>query len=359
VGILQNIFAQLLQNIFQGGAGGIRKRRQHRRISRMTPDELSAWRSQELKRIHEQAVRLARFQSDKYLARHAKTRADAIRGYEVLLRNDRGVELSQPLLEGMDIRGLDLSSIRQGALKQEHVERAIGDSRTLLPAGLVAPSSWFTAVTPTEVHYAAPPDPDAPPSSTGSDGDDVDRSNLRRRRPLAVVVVAGLACLGVYLVLESGGSRGCAGSASTKPVGLGPGVTLTPSAGWRLLEHSKTEVALGCTSPTAAFGASYQPAPSPHIAIDLAIEGRAGLRQFGGSYVGSPTVPTLKARGFDRERSQSFFSNPSNPTEALTGRFYLLLDSATHEEVFAFAYSQTQADFNHVNADITRMLSSL
>ena len=108
----------------------------------MNPEELSAWRTNELDEIHQRAVKLARLQSDKYLAKHGKTRADAIRISEVVLRNDRGVELSQYLLDGMDVRGLDLSSVRKGVLHQEHIERADGDSETMLPAGLVAPDAW-------------------------------------------------------------------------------------------------------------------------------------------------------------------------------------------------------------------------
>ena len=59
------------------------------------------------------------------------------------MRNDRGVEVSQYLLEGMDVRGLDLLSVRKGVLIQEHIERAGGDAETVLPAGVVAPDAWL------------------------------------------------------------------------------------------------------------------------------------------------------------------------------------------------------------------------
>jgi hypothetical protein len=119
----------------------------------MRPDKLSRLRAREVERVHQHAVELAALQSDEDLCKRGRTRADAVRRYEVLLRSQRGVEMSQFLLDDMDVRDLDLSGIREGALNQQHVERANGDSTTVLPAGLDAPPAW----------RARPPVPDSPP----------------------------------------------------------------------------------------------------------------------------------------------------------------------------------------------------
>jgi hypothetical protein len=113
-----------------------------RKIKAMTPAELATWRQEELQRIHDQAVRTASIHSERELRKLGTTRADSIRKYEVLLRNERGVLLSQYLLEGMDVRGLDMSKFRKGSLNQEHIERAIGDQTTKLPPDVVMPPTW-------------------------------------------------------------------------------------------------------------------------------------------------------------------------------------------------------------------------
>ncbi len=113
-----------------------------RKVKAMAPAELATWRREELQRIHEQAVQAANIHSEKDLRKMETTRADSIRVYEVLLRNRRGVLLSQYLLEGMDVRGLDMSKFRKGALNQQHIERAIGDQTTKLPPDIVMPLAW-------------------------------------------------------------------------------------------------------------------------------------------------------------------------------------------------------------------------
>ena len=117
-----------------------------RKVKAMAPAELATWRREELQRIHEQAVRTANIHSEKDLRKMGTTRADSIRVYEVLLRNRRGVLLSQYLLEGMDVRGLDMSKFRKGALDQRHIERALGDQTTKLPPDIVMPVAWQTGL---------------------------------------------------------------------------------------------------------------------------------------------------------------------------------------------------------------------
>jgi hypothetical protein len=50
------------------------------------------------------------------------------------------VKLSQELLEGMDIRGLDLRRVR--GLNQQQTDRAVGDASTQLPDYLQVPQVW-------------------------------------------------------------------------------------------------------------------------------------------------------------------------------------------------------------------------
>lgn len=112
-----------------------------RRVNRMNPEELQRWREREIARLHEEAVRQAKRMREKDLVKRGLTRADYARRLEVRLRGDRGREMSQSLLDGMDVRGLDLSKIKPGAISQ-HIDRAVGDRNTRLPAALKAPESW-------------------------------------------------------------------------------------------------------------------------------------------------------------------------------------------------------------------------
>jgi hypothetical protein len=114
-----------------------------RRVARMSPEELQQWREREIARLHEEALRQANRMRDKDLAKRGLTRADYARRLEVRMRGDRGREMSQCLLDGMDVRGLDLSKVKPGAISQ-HIDRAMGDRHTRLPAGLKAPEGWST-----------------------------------------------------------------------------------------------------------------------------------------------------------------------------------------------------------------------
>ena len=141
--ILQSSFVLVVQKVFGGSVNGVRGRRERRRIERMSPKELSAWRTKEFDEIHQRAVRLARLQSDKYLSNtggRAPTRFASARSSCETTAASRYRSIS---LTGCDVRGLDLSSVRKGVLIQEHIKRAGGDAETVLPAGVVAPDAWL------------------------------------------------------------------------------------------------------------------------------------------------------------------------------------------------------------------------
>jgi hypothetical protein len=106
----------------------------------MTPEQLQIWRTEEFAKIHKQAVKLAGFTSDKKLREQGIERVALVRLYEVLLCNDLGVRMSQKLLEGMDIRGLNLRKVR--GLNQQQIDVAIGDHTTQLPDYLQVPQAW-------------------------------------------------------------------------------------------------------------------------------------------------------------------------------------------------------------------------
>ena len=112
-----------------------------RRVARMSPEELRQWHEKEIARLHAEAVRQAGRMRDKDLVKRGLTRADYARRLEVRMRGDRGREMSQCLLDGMDVRGLDLSKVKPRAISQ-HIDRAMGDRYTGLPAGLKAPEAW-------------------------------------------------------------------------------------------------------------------------------------------------------------------------------------------------------------------------
>jgi hypothetical protein len=114
---------------------------ERRRVARMSPEELQQWHEQEIARLHEEAIRRADRMRDKDLVKRGLTRADYARRLEDRMRGDRGREMSQCLLDGMDVRGLDLSKVKPGAISQ-HIEQAMGDQYTRLPAGLKAPEAW-------------------------------------------------------------------------------------------------------------------------------------------------------------------------------------------------------------------------
>src|SRR5260370_30925128 len=104
----QHLFAHILKSIwdFAKGEG------ERRRVSRMTPEQLQMWRIEKCAKIHIEAVKLARFINDRELRTRGIERGDQVRCYEVLLRSDLGVTMSQYLLEGMVVMGLDLRRMR-------------------------------------------------------------------------------------------------------------------------------------------------------------------------------------------------------------------------------------------------------
>ena len=100
------------------------------RIAQMTPEEREALRRKELKEIRAEALQVAEL-SD---AKDEKELAKEARIAEALILNNRG------LLEGVDIRGLDLRKVL--ILRQKQINSAIGDETTLLPHYIRRPPQW-------------------------------------------------------------------------------------------------------------------------------------------------------------------------------------------------------------------------
>jgi hypothetical protein len=151
----QDIFGSLLQHIW----GFVREESERRGVSKMTPEKLEHWRTEEFTKLRKQAIKLAGFTTDKELHQRGIQREELVRIHEVLLRNDLGLRMSQYLLAGMDIRGLDLRRVR--GLDQLQIDHAVGDATTQLPAYLQVPHGWDLENRP-----AAPSD--TAPTETGS-----------------------------------------------------------------------------------------------------------------------------------------------------------------------------------------------
>jgi hypothetical protein len=132
----QHIFASFLDHLW----GFVKEERERRRVSRMTPEQLEEWSTEEGSKLHKKAMKLAGFMNEKQLRKRGLQRADLVLSYEVLLRNNLGERMSQYLLNGMDIRGLDLRSVR--GLNQQQIDRAVGDASTQLPDYLRVPRAW-------------------------------------------------------------------------------------------------------------------------------------------------------------------------------------------------------------------------
>jgi hypothetical protein len=141
----QDIVATLMQHAIEGVIGVVKKQR----VAHMTPEELDAWRSEERKKIHKEAIEMAHSYFSESTRPWLQSRAQREQGldrvarmrrYEVFLLAQRGLEMSQYLLEGVDIRGVDLRLVR--GLSQDHINRANGDETTLLPGYLQAPLRW-------------------------------------------------------------------------------------------------------------------------------------------------------------------------------------------------------------------------
>jgi hypothetical protein len=140
---LVQLILQLPQQLFALA----RRQLEIRRVARMSPEEVQRWRAEEIAKLHASAVRRADRMRDKDLAKKGWTRADYARQLEVLMRGDRGREMSTCLLDGMDVRGLDLSKVKPGSIRL-HIDQAVGDRRTRLPAGLQAPAAWSDLTVP-------------------------------------------------------------------------------------------------------------------------------------------------------------------------------------------------------------------
>jgi len=136
--IMQQLFVMIVTATFKFGKRQI----QIRRIAHMSPEKREQWREQELGKLHARAVQQANRTRDEDLLKRGLTRADYIRRLEFVMCGDRERIMPQLLLEGMDLRGLDLSTVKRGGIIQEHIERVLGDRYTKLPTGLKAPDAW-------------------------------------------------------------------------------------------------------------------------------------------------------------------------------------------------------------------------
>jgi hypothetical protein len=134
----QDIVSSFIQHVWEF----IKGESEISKIKKMSPTEFQQWRDKEVRKMHEEAVKLSRLSSDKDLAKRGQTRDDDIRAFEVLMRGRRGIELERNLLDGMDVRGLDMSKFMPGHISQEHMNHAVGDANTKLPSDLKAPASW-------------------------------------------------------------------------------------------------------------------------------------------------------------------------------------------------------------------------
>jgi hypothetical protein len=132
----QNIFVEFFNVVLGTGKEIL----EQRRVERMTPEEQRAWRTKEIAEGHEKALKLAGKYSVRELRKLNIDCAQLVRKFEVVRRNDRGLRMSQNLLEGMDIRGLDLRKVPH--LSQEHIDTAHSDGTTVLSDYLNTPPKW-------------------------------------------------------------------------------------------------------------------------------------------------------------------------------------------------------------------------
>jgi hypothetical protein len=135
--LAQDLFVMFVQHVWNFG----KEVRENKRIAAMTPAEHKAWRAKQFAEIQARAVRLTKLLSESDLRRLSTTRESEKRNYEILFLHDLGVRTSQYLLEGEDIRGLDMR--RTKGLVQDQINHAFGDSTTRLPDYLLTPPPWF------------------------------------------------------------------------------------------------------------------------------------------------------------------------------------------------------------------------
>jgi len=133
---MQQLFIMIVNATFKFG----KRQMKIRRIAHMSPEERQQWREQELGKLHAHAVSQVSRLRDEDL--RGLTRADYIRRLEFVMCGDRERVMPQLLLDGMDLRGLDLSTVKRGGILQEHIGGVLGDRYTRLPAGLKAPEAW-------------------------------------------------------------------------------------------------------------------------------------------------------------------------------------------------------------------------
>ena len=140
----QELFVQLIERIWDLG----KEERERRKVAKMSPAEMQAWRAEQFAEIQKKVDKLTNLMTDNDLRKRSTTRQQVRRGYEIMMLNDLGVKYSLHLLEGEDVRGLDLAKIK--GLSQDQINYARGDFATRLPEYLFTPPAWFLEGMPPE-----------------------------------------------------------------------------------------------------------------------------------------------------------------------------------------------------------------
>jgi len=135
--LAQELFVRLIESIWHSGE----EAHERRKVAKMSPAELEAWRAEQFAEIQKKANKLTKLMSDNDLRKRGITREQARRRYEIMMLSDLGVKQSLPMLRGQDVRGLDLTGVK--GLSQEQINQARGDSHTRLPEYLFTPPAWF------------------------------------------------------------------------------------------------------------------------------------------------------------------------------------------------------------------------
>ena len=140
----QELFVRLIESIWDFG----KEERGRRQVAKMSPAELKAWRAEQFAEIQKKANKLTNLMTDNDVRKRGMTREQVRRRYEIMMLNDLGVKYSLHLLEGEDVRGLDLTGMK--GFSQEQINQARGDSTTRLPEYLFTPPAWFLEGVPPE-----------------------------------------------------------------------------------------------------------------------------------------------------------------------------------------------------------------
>lgn len=133
----QELFVRFIESVWDFG----KEERERHRVAKMSPQELRSWRAEQCLEIQKRANKLTSLNSNGDLRKRGMTCEQFRRGYEIMMLNDLGVKHSLHLLEGEDIRGLDLTGVK--GLSQDQINYARGDSKTRLPKYLLTPPAWF------------------------------------------------------------------------------------------------------------------------------------------------------------------------------------------------------------------------